>query len=135
MANYREQVIQTKPMLYKKAVIEEPAPRTLDPKKGTARQRIEQEVFDLADAVADNAKAISLLTSIIVRLYNALPNNTKSKISDEDRAVIEYAFSKFEQIETLGDVVFELEGTSAIDKLFNRQQKIADIVKESYGIK
>jgi hypothetical protein len=122
----KETIKQVKPCIYKKVVEEEPS--YFIGKKGQWRYQIHKEVFDLYDSVADNAKMISLLFTLLSRIWDALPDDIKSNISDEDRQIIEYAFEKFHNIKTRADIQFQEEGTKLIDKLMDRQAKIGEIV-------
>ena len=98
-------------------------------KKSKLRYEIQEEVFDLSDSVADNAKLISLMFAMSVAMYNALSDDTKNNIPDDVKAKIEYAITKFGSIETWGQIQLNTEGNEAIDKLLDRQAKIGDIIK------
>ena len=100
-------------------------------KKAKYRVIIEKEVFDIYDSVADNAKMISLIFSLLYRIYDALPNDIKNSINEKDRQIIEYAFEKFKSIKTRADVQFQTEGLKLIDKLMDRQYRIAKIIEET----
>lgn len=99
-------------------------------KKSKLRYEIQEEVFDLGDSVADNAKLISLMFAMSVAMYNALPDDIKDNVPDDVRTKIEYAIAKFGSIETWGQIQLDAEGNEAIDKLLDRQAKIGDIVKD-----
>ncbi len=101
-------------------------------KKTVARAKINEEVFDLQDAVADNAKMISLLMSTVKRIYEALPDDTKDNIQDKE--MIESMIQVFDTTQTLADVQFEVEGDAMVQKIFERQGQIGSIVKQVYGI-
>jgi len=74
---------------------------------------------------------ISLIFSLMYRLYNALPEEIKQKLDPRDRQIIEYAFEKYRSIKTRADVQFQQEGVKMIDKLMDRQNKIARIIEET----
>jgi len=122
----KQTIKQVKPNLFKKVSVEEPT--YFKGRKGEVRYKVHQQVFDIYDSVADNAKMISLLFSIIMRIWDVLPDDIKSNISDGDRQVIEYAIENFRNIKTRADVQFEKEGVALIDKLMSRQKKIGELV-------
>jgi len=127
---------QVKPFMFKKVIKEIPDEKPYSHKKYQLRYKINEEVFDIHDSVADNAKAISLIFAMLSRIYNALPASTKNKIPAEDRAMIEYAFQKYHSIQTRADVEFALgSGKELVDKIMDRQDKIGKLFKEIYGIK
>ena len=128
-----KETVTTKDGLYYKKVMREiPVPsESGNIKKGLARKRIQEEVFDLPDSIADNAKMISLLMSVIKRIYEALPATTKNKIKDKE--MIEEMIQVFNNTQTLADVQFAQEGDKMIKKIFDRQAKIGDIVKDIYN--
>ena len=123
----KQTIKQVKPNLFKKVAVEEPS--YFKGRKGDARFKIHHQVFDIYDSVADNAKLISFLFSIITRVWDVLPEDIKSNINEDDREIIEYILSKFKKIKTRADVQFQQEGTKLIDRLFQRQEKIAELVK------
>jgi len=126
---------QVKPGFFKKVVIEEPSSISLN-KKGKMRYRVNNEVFDIHDSVADNAKMISLIFALLSRIWEeAIPNEIKDKMDKETREMIEYAFNKYHSIQTRADVEFLINGKELIDKLMDRQDKIGKLFKEIYGIK
>ena len=122
----KQTIKQIKPNLFRRVSIEEPA--YFEGQKGIVRYKIHKQVFDIYDSVADNAKMISLIFSIIMRIWEALPDDVKSSINEDDVQVIEYAISQFKNIKTRADVQFEKEGLSLIDKLVTRQSKIGKLV-------
>jgi len=69
-------------------------------KKSFQRERISNEVFDLEDSVADNAKMISLLISMISRLY-PLINTTALAVND--KALIDAVMAEFATTNTRAD--------------------------------
>jgi len=98
-------------------------------KKGKMRKEINERVFDVEDSVADNAKMIFLLTSLLMRIYNALPEDVKNNLTTEDRSMVEYAFNKYTETTTRLDLQFQEEGVGIIDKLLNRQKEVANVIK------
>ena len=122
----KQTIKQVKPNLFKKVSVEEPT--YFKGRKGEVRYKVYKQVFDIYDSVADNAKMISLLFSIIMRIWDVLPDDIKSNISDGDRQIIEYAIENFRNIKTRADVQFEKEGVALIDKLMSRQKKIGELV-------
>jgi len=128
-----KETVTTKDGLYYKKVIQE-TPVTSEyenVKKGLARKQIQEDVFDLPDSVADNAKMISLLISVVKRIYEALPDDIKDNVADKD--MIEGMIAVFDSIQTLADVQFAEEGDEMIQKIFTRQAKIGQIVKDVYS--
>ena len=106
---------------------------TLEAKHGTkyrVRSRINNEVFDLHDSVADNAKMISLLFSLIMRMYGTYTDTQKGRLDTEDRALIEDLFNSFASSTTLADLQVQESGAAAISKLLERQARIAEIALE-----
>ena len=95
------------------------------------RYEIEKEVFDLEDSVADNSKMISLIFSLGATIYDVLTDEQKSKIPDEKRELIEYSIQRFKDTETWGDIQVKKEGKKAIDKLLDRQKKVAEILERN----
>lgn len=101
-------------------------------KKSQARYLIENEVFDIRDSVADNAKMISLLVSFIERIWSITPDDQKDNLSDEDRQAIEYVIGKFKETITWADIQWQQEGIGFADRLLERQGKIGEIIKKVY---
>jgi len=125
-----EIINKQKGMLVTKAVkaVMDDTPKT--DKKYRVRKEINEKVFDLDDSVADNSKMISLLTTVLSRIYDVLPDTEKDNLNADDRAMIEYMFSKFKTTNTRADVQFATEGVSLIDKLLDRQADIGTIVQQ-----
>lgn len=98
-------------------------------KKSLSRLQIQEEVFDNSDSIADNAKMISLMMTLVSRIYNVLDDTQKDNLSTDDRNLIEYTFNKFSNTNTRADVQFASEGITLIDKLLDRQASIGNIVK------
>ena len=113
---------------YKKGEAEELSPPS-SAKKIKIRHQIESEVFDIHDSVADNAKWLSLLTTLMSRMFDTFTDTQKGRLSIEDRALIEGVFGMFKNTNTRGDVQFAQEGPAMIEKIMSRQAQIGDIVK------
>jgi len=122
----KEKAKEVKPNLFTKTVVEEPS--YFYGKKGLVRYEIHKQVFDIYDSVADNAKMISLLFSLVSRIWSVMPNTQKSKLSQDEVDMINYVVNKFKEIRTRADVEFEKEGMNLIDRLMERQKKIGEIV-------
>jgi len=120
-------------------MIQEPAYITVldsEPKVGKkeeARYKIQEEVFDLNDSVADNAKMISLLTTMVSRLWDIQTDSQKNKLSDTDKAAIDYVVGKFEATTTWADIQWAKKGIGFADTLIKRQARIGSIIKKVYG--
>ena len=115
---------------YKEVVLDEP----LTSKKAKARYEIENNIFDIRDSVADNAKMISLLFSMVYRMYEAMPEEYKQNLSEQDRQMIEFAINEFKNVQTWGDIKIQKEGTNAISSLMQRQDKVGQVIKQVYGV-
>ena len=103
-------------------------------KKAKVRYEIENNVFDIRDSVADNAKMISLLFSMVYRMYEAMPDEYKQNLSEQDRQMIEFAINEFKNVETWGDIKIQKEGTNAISSLMQRQNQVGQVIKKVYGV-
>ena len=114
--------------VYTKAYQEKQEPKS--GKKYEKRARINNEVFDIHDSVADNAKWASILTSFIVRLYDVMPEEQKALLDPNDRAIIEYMLNGFKATNTRMDIALQQDGTDIIDRMLERQQQIANIIAE-----
>ena len=97
-------------------------------KKYLNRKKIQDEVFDDSDSIADNAKMISLLLTVISRMYDIMPTEQKDLLKADDKAMIEYAFNKFHTTNTRADTLYAQEGNSLIDTLMKRQSDINLII-------
>lgn len=117
-----------KGLLVKKAVVESVDETPKTSKKAHVRKKIHDEVFDLNDSVADNAKIISLTLTLLSRIYDVLPDDIKANLIDTDKQLIELAFGKFKTTITRGDVQFAKEGVGMINKILDRQNKVGEIV-------
>jgi len=130
MIKYKD-TVQTNGMLVKKAVVPYLDTTPSIDKKMKTRKEINENVFDLDDSVADNSKMISLLTTIISRMYDTFSDEQKDLMDSADREMIEYTFAKFKDTNTRADVQFATEGIGLVDKLLDRQGQIGTIVKDS----
>jgi hypothetical protein len=124
---YKPRKIKKGPMY--KTIYEDNSTTTVySQKKAAARDEINTSVFDLEDAHADTAKWLSLVTTLLSRLYTAMDTETKNRLDPQDRAMIEYTFAKFAVTYTRGDIAFAKEGLALIDKLLKRQNEVGKIV-------
>ncbi len=110
----------------RKKIVEKPAEQRLDVSKGTIRKKINEEVFDLADSVADNSKMIILLSYILKELYETLDEEQKEKLNN--RFFIEKVLKIFDP-ENIIDIKLTIEGDAFMERLAERQSKIAEIIK------
>ena len=94
--------------------------------KSFIRSEIESSVFDLEDSVADNAKMISLLLTMVDRLWSVVDT---ASLPDADIQLIEYSLGKFKATTTTADLAISKDPIGTIDTILNRQGAIADIVK------
>lgn len=113
----------------RKPAVEEVPEQIKTDTKSLKRLQIQDEVFDNSDAIADNAKMISLLLSTISKMYNTFTDTQKNKLSIEDKTLIEYTFDKFGNANTRADNQLQEEGTELVDKLIQRQETIGNILK------
>ena len=131
MSKLREIKHKTPSGVFKRAVVEELDTTPKTDRKSKSRLQIEQEVFDIQDSVADNAKWSSLLTSFIIRIYNVLPEEVKDSLDPADRAIIENLSAEFDKTPTRLDIQLEKEGFAVVDRMLQRQRRVAEIVKTS----
>ena len=127
MANY-ETIMKQEGMLTKKAIKKTYKEEVRSDKKAFIRKEIADQVFDDQDAIADNAKMISLLITVISRLYDVMDAPSKALLDPNDKAMIEYVFSKFKTVNTRADVQFATEGIALVDRLMDRQGTIGTII-------
>ncbi len=125
-----EKIIKKGKHLYTRGVQETPDNSIKRDKKSISRLKIQEEVFDDKDSIADNAKMNSLLLSMFSRLYEVQPQEVLDTLQPEDKAVMEYAINKFKGIQTRADVQFADEGLAFIDRLMDRQEQIAVLASE-----
>lgn len=126
---YQEAKVEIQNNMFNKGVKQVLDDTVKTDKKSQVRYRIENEVFDLEDSVADNAKMISLLITLVSRMYDTYTTTQKNRLSTADRQLIEYTFGVFANTETRGDVQFTQEGSAMIDKILTRQASVGVIVK------
>jgi len=98
-----------------------------DIKKIIASER-DKDIRNSEDTIADLAKMNSLLFSMTAAIYSTLSTTAKAKIPAAERGVIDYAMTKFAKMQTRGDRQLAKEGTVLIDKLFDREEAIANLV-------
>ena len=103
-------------------------PVALKGKKYFKRKEINETVFDEADSIADNAKMISLMFSVVSRIWEAMPQEQKDTLDQNDVAIIDETIQKFKDTTTWADRLFEEEGTDLVDRLFERQEQIGNIL-------
>lgn len=99
-------------------------------KKAKIRSEIDEQVFDLNDSVADNAKWSAILTTAISIMYNALDEDTKARMDPRQRAIMDALVYLYSQTQTRFEIQYAKEGLSLITKMIGRQQKIANIIKK-----
>ena len=109
------------------AVTEVPDTELKVDKKSKHRLAIQEQVFDNADSIADNAKIASLLLTVISRIYDIIPSSQKDNLDQNDRDMIEYTFNKFANTNTRADIQFATEGLALVDRLLDRQAAICAI--------
>lgn len=124
----QETVKEVKNGLFKRGYVNVQDTNIKTDKKSEIRYKIEQEVFDLEDSVADNAKMISLIISVLYRVYDIIPEEQKKLMTDEDKSIIEAVFSNFKNISTRADVQFKQEGVEMVSRILDRQHKIGTII-------
>lgn len=126
---YKGIKVTTDNVRFKKAIAEVPSEPSMN-SKAKIRLQIQDNVFDLEDSVADNAKMVSLLTSMMMRLYEVTPQAQKDLLTPQDKGMIEYVFTKFSTTNTRADVQFGVEGMAMVDKVLDRQGAIGNIISD-----
>jgi len=96
-------------------------------KKLIAHER-DLKVRNSEDSIADLAKMNALLMSFVTAIYSVTSDEAKANLPTEQKAIIDYATSKWADTQTRGDRQLKQEGTALIDKLFQREVEIADII-------
>ena len=66
-------------------------------------------------------------------MYSAMTDTAKGKIDDRTKEIIDYSVEKFKETTTRADNQLMKEGTQLIDKLFDREAKIANIIDSVKG--
>ncbi len=107
-----------------------PSVKELAIKKGTVRKLIEDKVFDINDSVADNAKLISLLISVVSRIWSMQSEEQRGSLPQEEQDMINYFAAAFQNTQTRADVQFANEGVGLIDRLLTKQSDIGKIIKD-----
>jgi len=110
----------------KKPVVKAVIPTELK-KKLIAYER-DQKVRNNEDSVADLAKMNALLMAMTSGIFSVLTQTQKNAMDPTKLGLIEYAISKWINASTRADRQLATEGTALIDKLFDREVEIADIV-------
>ncbi len=107
----------------------ETLPESSTDSKTKARYQIQENVFDIKDSIADNAKMISLVLSVMKRMWETTPQAQKDLMSTEDLALINSTFDLFASTTTHADNLFAGEGFALVERLMQRQQQVGDILK------
>ncbi len=113
-----------------KKVIEQP-PQPLSIKKGLARGKIDEEVGDLYDLVADLSDTLALLLKSHNALYEALDT---SSLPVEDKDLADKLVAKFNSITTSAELDYAKDPEGTIDTLMESQGKIGKIMKDIKGV-
>ena len=116
-----------------KAVQELPDTEPKVGKKYQARKEIEEQVFDIRDSVADNSKMISLLFTMVYKMYESLPDSTMNKMPKEDKTIIDNTIEIFKSVHTWADIKFQEEGFKSIERLIKRQGELGKVIKKVYS--
>lgn len=113
--------------LFKKAYTE-----TLDDpsysKKAKIRKEIDEEVFDINDSVADNAKWSSILTTAISIIYTSLDDETKARMDPRQKAIMDALVYLYSASTTRFEIQYAEEGLGLITKMLDRQKAIGSII-------
>ncbi len=107
------------------AMIDKPENKILSLEKGFKRKKINEEIFDLEDSVADNAKMISLLMMVVSDIYGVLNEDQKQNIKNKEiiEEVIENFSGLFKERVNENNTALGI-----IDKLSTRQKEINKII-------
>ena len=124
----KAQTVKKSKYLYTKGVKETPNEEILTDTKSVKRLQIQDEVFDDKDAIADNAKILSLFLSMFNKVWEVTPQEQKDLMDPVDVQVIDYFKTKFDSTNTNADFMFQTEGVALIDRLLDRQAQIGDIL-------
>ena len=95
--------------------------------KAKLRKEIQEIRGDLYDIVADSLKWNSLLTDLIRRMWGVIPEEQKTSLSIEDRAIIDTFLTAFGETQTRMDKQIQAEGVEAINKLLTREKLVGDL--------
>lgn len=97
-------------------------------KKALIRKDIEDARGDVYDIVADALKWNSVLTTLISRMYDAMPEAQKATMDVNDRALIEGMFASFAATNTRADKQMLAEGgDTMIGKLMAREAAVGEL--------
>ena len=97
-------------------------------KKAAMREKIDHNVFDVYDSVADNAKWAAILTTAISIMYTALDADTKARMDPRQKALMDMLVSTYAATKTRFEIQYEEEGIGLILKMLERQKAVGDIV-------
>lgn len=90
------------------------------------RNRINSGIRDTDDSIADLSKWNSLLSSMLISLYNAMDDATKANMTDDEIALIDSFVAKFNKTTTTVD---NSDANVVMNKIFRREENIAKIIK------
>lgn len=139
MEKYNEVYVKQGPRHRKGVMVALPAPDTT--LRGQMRKRINKEVGDLSELVANAHNMISLIMSTISVIYSELiktmsPEQLQAFEQNEPakKALIEYAITKFSGTITTADIKFAQDPQGAVNELIDSQGQIGTIMKELKNI-
>lgn len=96
-------------------------------KNGRLRNEIQGIRGDLYDIVADSLKWNSVLTTLVDRIWAAMPEEQKAGLPAEDRVLIEAFLQEFRGTETRMDKQIAAEGSEVVSKLLERERRVAEL--------
>ncbi len=120
--------VQISDFLFERGVVEVVDKTPKKDKKSLNRLDIQENVFDNPDAIADNSKMISLIMSMLMRMWAVMPDEQKELMSEQDKAMLDQTFAMFDDTITSADVAFSEEGMELVNRLLTRQGDIASIL-------
>ena len=104
-------------------------PSEVEGVKGRIRNKIEKEVSDKEDLIADLYKLTFINLTLIKELYKIVNLDDMDK---DKKDLFLNGLSKYEQSSTILDYIIEKEDIeSFLDRVIERQEKIYNIVKEA----
>ncbi len=124
----KSQTTKKSKYLYTKSVKEVLSDEPKTDTKSLKRLKIQDEVFDDKDAIADNAKILSLFLSMFNKVWATLPQSQKDTMDPLDVQMIDYFKTKFDSTNTNADYIFQTEGVELINRLLDRQADIGIIL-------
>jgi len=133
-----KEIVVREGMLSTKKFVEEPEIRPNNIKMHI-RKDIRENVYDTEDAIADAFKISLANMSMIYRLFllvqklyvaDSNENGFHEIIPADLETAIEGIMNHYKDSKTIFDLKVEKEGLAFIDKLINRQSKIAEIIEE-----